>query len=59
MQAKGLACDEPARRTVEVEAFCSWSACSVKMRSIARARIGSTTYSSQGVAKHMCRKFDA
>ena len=26
IQAKGLAPDEPASRTVEVDAFCSWSA---------------------------------
>ena len=37
MQANGLAPVEPASRTVEVEAFCSWSACKVKMRPIARA----------------------
>ena len=42
MQAKGLAPDEPASRTVEVEAFCSWSACRMKMRSIARASTGLT-----------------
>ena len=33
---------DPARRTVEVDAFCSWSACRMKMRSSARARIGLT-----------------
>jgi len=27
MHANGLACEEDAMRTVEVEAFCSWSAC--------------------------------
>ena len=43
MQAKGLAPDELASLTVEVEAFCSWSACRMKMRSIARARIGFTS----------------
>ncbi len=43
MQAKGLAPEEEARRTVEVEAFCSWSAWSVKIRSMAFDRIGSTT----------------
>ena len=36
MQANGLAPDEPASRTVEVEAFCSWSAWRMKMRSMAR-----------------------
>ena len=59
MQAKGLAPDDEASRTVEVDAFCSWSACSVKIRSIARARIGFTTYSSAGTAKHMWMKFAA
>src|SRR6185312_4108940 len=59
MQAKGLAPDEPASRTVEVDAFCSWSACRMKMRSIARARTGFGLYSSDGTAKHMLRKFDA
>ena len=59
MQANGLAPDEPARRTVEVEAFCSWSACRMKMRSMARARTGFTLYSSHGTAKHMRRKFEA
>ena len=34
--ANGLVPDEPHRRTVEVEAFCSWSACRMKMRSSAR-----------------------
>ena len=51
--------EEPARRTVEVEAFCSWSACRMKMRSIARASTGLTLYSSQGTAKHICRKLAA
>ncbi len=59
MQANGLAPDEPARRTVEVEAFCSWSACRMKMRSSAFDSTGLTTYGSHGTAKHICRKFDA
>src|SRR6202012_791364 len=59
IHANGLAPDEPARRTVEVEAFCSWSAWRTKIRSIALARVGLTTYSSHGTAKHMCRKFSA
>ena len=58
MQAKGLAPEEPASRTVEVEAFCSWSAWRMKMRSSARDRTGLTLYSSQGTAKHMRRKFE-
>src|SRR5258708_37641919 len=48
MQAKGLAPDEPARRTVEVDAFCSWSAWRMKMRRIAFSMIGLTTYGSAG-----------
>src|SRR5947208_2871264 len=59
MQANGLAPDEPALRTVAVEAFCSWSACRMKIRSIARARVGLILYSSHGTAKHMRRKFSA
>lgn len=55
----GGAPEDDARRTVDVEAFCSWSACRMKMRSIARLRIGSATYCSAGTAKHMCRKFAA
>ena len=42
MQANGLAPVEPASRTVEVEAFCSWSACRIMIRSIARDSIGLT-----------------
>jgi hypothetical protein len=42
MQANGLASEEPASRTVEVEAFCSWSAWRVKIRSMARATTGFT-----------------
>ena len=34
--ANGFVPEEPHRRTVEVEAFCSWSACRMKMRSMAR-----------------------
>ena len=59
MQANGLAPEEPARRTVEVEAFCSWSAWRMKMRSMARDSTGLTLYSSQGTAKHMRRKLEA
>ena len=59
MQANGLAPLDPALRTVAVEAFCSWSACKMKMRSIARARVGLTFISSHGTANAMCRKFSA
>ena len=57
MQANGLAPEEPASRTVEVEAFCSWSACRMRMRSSARTSTGFGSYSSQGVPNIMCRMF--
>ena len=57
MQANGLAPEDPASRTVEVEAFCSWSAWRMKMRSSARASTALTLYSSHGTEKHMRRKF--
>ncbi|CFO10228.1 Uncharacterised protein [Bordetella pertussis] len=56
MAANGLVPDEPHRRTVEVEAFCSWSACRMKMRSSARSTTSLTLYSSHGVANIMRRK---
>src|SRR6202163_2515336 len=59
MQANGLAPDDPALRTVAVEAFCSWSAWRMKIRSIALASTGLTLYSSHGTAKVMWRKFSA
>jgi len=40
MQANGFAMLEPASRTVEVEAFCSWSACKIRIRSNARTSTG-------------------
>src|SRR3546814_19998930 len=52
MQANGLAPDEPAERTVLVEAFCSWSACRMKMRSMALVRTGFGFQSSAGTEKH-------
>src|SRR5512141_3103275 len=57
MQANGLAPEDPAKRTVEVDAFCSWSACRIKIVSSAFASTGLTLYSSQGTAKHMRMKF--
>ena len=45
--------------TVEVEAFCSWSACRIKIRSIARSRIGLTSYGSHGVENIIFRKLPA
>ena len=49
MQANGLAPVDPASRTVEVEAFCSWSACRMRTRSMAREITGFGLYSSHGV----------
>mgnify|MGYP003694788211 CR=1 FL=1 len=57
MQANGLAPDEPASRTVEVDAFCSWSACRMKMRSSARTSTSLTLYSSHGTENIMRMKF--
>ena len=42
---------------LEVEAFCSWSACSRKMRSMALANTGLMLLGSQGLPNIMCRKF--
>lgn len=38
----------PAVRTVEVDAFCSWSICTIRMTSSALASRGSTSYRSEG-----------
>src|SRR5215467_4849724 len=59
IQANGFAPEEPDSLTVEVEAFCSWSACRMKMRSIARASTALGLYSSHGTAKHMRKKLVA
>src|SRR3546814_3266090 len=40
MHAYGLAPVEPTRRTVDVDAFCSWSACRMTSRSSAVAATG-------------------
>ncbi|MNC99619.1 hypothetical protein D3C83_179680 [compost metagenome] len=53
IQANGLAPVEPASRTVEVEAFCSWSACRMRIRSIAFVRTGFGFHSSHGVPNIM------
>jgi hypothetical protein len=47
----------PTMRTVDVEQFCSWSACSRKIRSRARATVGSGSITRYGVENIMCRKF--
>mmetsp|Transcript_51749 Transcript_51749/g.118901 ORF Transcript_51749/g.118901 Transcript_51749/m.118901 type:complete len:214 (-) Transcript_51749:221-862(-) len=59
MHAKGLACDEEAMRTVDVLAFCSWSAWRMKIFSSAAACTWLTLYGSRGVANIMCRKLCA
>src|SRR5450830_2075149 len=56
IQANGLAPDEPARRTVEVEAFCSWSACRIRIWSRARTSTSLTLYSSHGLPNIMRMK---
>ena len=38
-----LACEEPTNRTVEVEQFCSWSACRMNSMSSARTISGSSS----------------
>jgi hypothetical protein len=40
--------DRPAFRTVEVEAFCSWSMCRIRNSSSARTLIGLISYGSVG-----------
>mmetsp|Transcript_90348 Transcript_90348/g.256089 ORF Transcript_90348/g.256089 Transcript_90348/m.256089 type:complete len:210 (-) Transcript_90348:327-956(-) len=59
MQAYGLACELPAVRTVDVEAFCSWSMWRIMKVLIAFTATGSSSYSSMGVANIMYRKFSA
>mmetsp|Transcript_9685 Transcript_9685/g.23928 ORF Transcript_9685/g.23928 Transcript_9685/m.23928 type:complete len:209 (+) Transcript_9685:61-687(+) len=59
MHAKGFAWDDPAMRTVDVLAFCSWSACSISITSKQRAATGSSAYGLVGRANIMYRKFSA
>src|SRR3569832_3014079 len=54
MHANGFAPELPARRTVEVLAFCSWSACRMKIKSSDFSATGSTSYSSLGFAFFLC-----
>ena len=56
IEAYRLARLEPARRTVEVEQFCSWSACRMSRIRSARAASGSMTYGSVGTANIIRRK---
>ena len=48
---------EPTSRTVDVEQFCSWSACSTNSRSSTRACTGFTSYAVVGTPNVMRRKF--
>src|SRR5690606_32690111 len=59
MHANGLAPEEPARRTVDVDAFCSWSACRIRIRSSARTSTSLGLYSSHGVANIIRMKLAA
>ena len=43
MELYKFACDEPTIRTVEVEQFCSWSACRMNNLFRADSMMGSTT----------------
>ena len=51
-----LALLDPTMRTVEVEQFCSWSACSRNSRFSALLATGLTSYSSAGTPKVIRRK---
>ena len=44
-------------RTVEVEQFCSWSACRISSCFSACTIVGDTSYGSDGTANIMRRKF--
>ncbi len=57
IDANRFACAEPTSRTVEVEQFCSWSACRMSSRSSALTNSGSTSYGSAGKPKVIRRKF--
>ncbi len=57
MLANRLASRRADQRTVEVEQFCSWSACRMNSMSSALATSGSTSYGSAGMPKVIRRKF--
>src|SRR5665213_361704 len=59
MAANGLVPDDAHMRTVDVDAFCSWSACRMRMRSSARTSTSLSRYSSHGVANIMRMKLPA
>ena len=54
--ANRFACDEPTSRTVDVEQFCSWSACRRRSWLSAFDRTGLTSYGSAGTPKVIRRK---
>jgi hypothetical protein len=58
-EANMLAPEEATMRTVEVEQFCSWSACSIRNRLSARTTSGSGSIVRYGTENIMCRKFSA
>ena len=51
-----LAWLDPTIRTVDVEQFCSWSACRISSLSSARTTVGSTSYCWYGTANVIRRK---
>src|SRR6185312_17156729 len=55
--ANRLAWEDPTSRTVDVEQFCSWSACSTNSMSSTLATTGSTSYGMAGTPNVMRRKF--
>ncbi|GMA86042.1 hypothetical protein GCM10025868_12920 [Angustibacter aerolatus] len=55
--ANRFAWPEPTSRTVDVEQFCSWSACRMNSRSSAFVMAGSTSYGSAGKPNVSRRKF--
>src|SRR5512134_3304096 len=57
--ANGFVPEDAHSRTVDVDAFCSWSACRMKIRSIARTSTSLDLYSSHGVANIIRMKLPA
>ncbi len=56
-EAQRLASLEPTSRTVDVEQFCSWSACRMSSCFKACTTVGLTSYRSEGTANIIVRKF--
>ena len=57
IDANRFACELPTMRTVEVEQFCSWSACKMRSTSSALTSSGDTLYGSVGNPNIMRMKF--